>query len=324
VVHSFAPLWSIRRAYPLAQLDVMVANHYRPMLDLLPWIDGRLGYVTRKSGFTRNEWRLLWALRRTGYDLTVNLTGNNHGSVMAFATGARWRLGRRPFWDHKKGWRLLQTDVMDFRYEQEPMYRQWLECLGQAGLPRDAEFRYEVPAGLLEGTGVSREDAGTYLHVSPCKSDDASQLAEAQMIELLEALHARWPQYRLVLSASGSPRERGRMDRILARLSFEPWRVYRGDLDVARLSAVIQGAALHLSADTGPLHIAWMFGVPTVSWFRAKSDNREYLPQPPLHRAFVYAKGSPEGLQGVELQPLLAAADELLRARGAAPAIAPG
>jgi heptosyltransferase-1/heptosyltransferase-2 len=312
VVHCFPALWAIRRAYPQAQLDVMVAQHYLPMLSLAPWLDGRLGYKTKKSGLTRNEWGYVWSLRRTGYDVTVNLTGNNHGSVLAWASGARWRLGRRPFWDHKKGWRLLQTHVMDFRYEQEPMYRQWLQCLAQAGFNPQAEYQIEVSGRLLDGTRVAPADAGHYIHVSPCKSDDAGQLPLDQMVGLLEGLRQRWPDYRLVLSSSGSERERERMEALLGRLSFEPWRVYRGDIDVAQLSAVIRGAALHLSSDTGPLHIAWMFDVPTVSWFRLRSDNSEYLPQPPLHHAFVIASDASDGIRGLDTQALLDAAAELL------------
>ena len=312
VVHSFPALWSIRRTYPQAQLHVLVAGNYSSLLELLPWLDGRLGYQTRKSGLTRNELAYVWKLRRTGYDVTINLTGNNHGSVLAFASGARWRIGRRPYWDRKKGWRLLQTGVMDFRYEQEPMYRQWLECLAQAGFPDDAEFRIEIPAGALAASGIEAADAGRYIHVSPCTTDDARQLPVAQMIELLEGLHARLPQHRLVLSAMRSDRERLRMDAILGGLSFQPWKVFRGELNVVELCAVIRDAALHLSGDTGPLHLAWMLNTASVSWFRIKHDNLEYLPPPPRHRALMAESPVPDALVGIPTQALCDAAVELV------------
>jgi ADP-heptose:LPS heptosyltransferase len=317
LVHSLPALWSIRCAYPQARLEVLANHRYTAFFKLVPWIDGHLAYDTRQAGLTWSEWRLLRRLRRAGYELTINLTGNNHGCLLAYATGARWRLGRRAYYDRKVGWRLLQTEVMDFRYAHEPMYQQWLECLAQAGFSRAAEFRIELPAQALADTGVTAADAGSYVHVSPCKSFDAGQLKLGQMVELLEGLHARWPQYRLVLSASDSARERAQMDALVARLSFVPWRVYCGALDTVRLCAVIRGAALHLSPDTGPLHIAWMFGVPTVSWFLARFDTLEYLPSPPLHRAFVFERFAEDGLEGVDPQALLDAAEELLRERGA-------
>lgn len=314
VVHSFPALWSIRRTYPDAQLHVLVAGQYSPLLELLPWLDGRLGYQTRKSGLTRNELAYVWSLRKTGYDVTINLTGNNHGSVLAFASGARWRIGRRPYWDSKKGWRLLQNGVMDFRYEQEPMYRQWLECLAQAGFPNDAEFHIRIPEGSLQASGLTSEDAGHYIHVSPCTTDDARQLPVAQMIGLLEGLHARLPQHRLVLSAMKTDRERERMDAILAGLSFQPWKVFRGELNVIELCAVIRGAALHLSGDTGPLHLAWMLNTPSVSWFRIKHDNLEYLPPPPRHRALLAESSESRALVGIDTCALCDAAVDLVAA----------
>ncbi|MFX9112518.1 hypothetical protein ABTN46_19590, partial [Acinetobacter baumannii] len=81
------------------------------------------------------------------------------------------------------------------------MYRQWLECLAQAGFPNDAEFHIRIPEGSLQASGITPEDAGHYIHVSPCTTDDARQLPVAQMIGLLEGLQARLPQHRLVLSA---------------------------------------------------------------------------------------------------------------------------
>jgi heptosyltransferase-1/heptosyltransferase-2 len=318
VVHSFPALWSIRRAYPEARLDVLTAGSYSALLGLLPWIDGRLAYASRKSGLTLNELRHIRSLRRTSYDVSINLTGNNHGSVLAWAAGARARLGRRPFWDNKKGWRWLQTEVMDFRYEQEPMYRQWLQCLAQAGFASDSQFNIELPEQALQGSGIMAADRGTYLHISPNTTDDTRQLPVEQMVELLQELHRRLPQYRLVLTSMGSERERARIADILGRLGFEPWKVFTGTLDVIQLSAVIRGAALHLSGDTGPLHLAWMLDTPSVSWFRIKHDNQEYLPPPPLHRALLGQSDHPSALTGIETSALCQAALDLLGPAAAA------
>ncbi|HWY24445.1 MAG TPA: glycosyltransferase family 9 protein [Nevskia sp.] len=324
VVHSFPALWSIRRAYPKAQLDVLVAGNYTALLGLLPWIDARMAYASRKSGLTSNELRHIFALRRQHYDVSVNLTGNNHGSVLAWAAGVRRRIGRRPYWDKKAGWRLLQNEVMDFRYDHEPMYRQWLGCLAQAGFAGDASFQVELPPQALHGTGITAEDRGTYIHVSPNTTDDTRQLPVEQMVELLQELQRRLPQYRLVLSAMGNARERERMDAILGKLGFQPWRVFTGTLDVVQLSAVIGGAALHLSGDTGPLHLAWMMETRSVSWFLIKHDNHEYLPPPPLHRALLGHSDSPVALTGIATSALCEAALELLAAApaGAEPGLA--
>src|SRR5581483_3468618 len=310
IVHSFPALWSIRQAYPQAQLDVLSPGAAIGLLGLLPWIDHRIAYASRKSGLTMSELRLILRLRRSGYDVSINLPGTNHGCVLAWAAGVRQRIGRRPYWDKKAGWRLLQHEAMDFRYDHEPMYRQWLGCLAQAGFAGEAGFHVELPPQALDGTGIAAADRGSYIHVSPNTTDDSRQLPVEQLAALLEQLHARLPQYRLVLSGMGNERERARMDDILGRLGFRPWLVHTGTLDVVQLSAVIGGAALHLSGDTGPLHLAWMMGTPSVSWFLVKHDNREYMPPPP-HRVLL---GHNSGLTDIAAEALCQAALELLAA----------
>lgn len=314
VVHSLPALWSIRQAYPKAQIDVLTSGSGAALLELLPWIDGRLLQASRKSGLTRKELALIFALRRTGYDVSINLPGTNHGCVLAWAAGVRRRIGRRPYWDGKAGWRLLQHEVMDFRYDHDPMYRQWLGCLAQAGFAGDSGFHIELPPRALQGTGIGEQDRGGYIHVSPNTTDDARQLSVPQTVDLLEGLHRQLPQYRLVLSGLGNERERSRMEAVLAGLSFKPWQVFTGTLDVVQLSAVIRGAALHLSGDTGPLHLAWMTQTPSVSWFLTKHDNHEYMPPPP-HRALLGQRGADGVLAGISTQALLDAALDLMAAK---------
>jgi len=313
VVHSFPALWSIRQAYPQARIDVLTSGPGAALLALLPWIDGTIVQASNKTGLNRRELRQIFALRRTGYDVSINLPGTNHGCVLAWAGGARRRIGRRPYWDKKAGWRLLQHEVMDFRYAQEPMYRQWLECLGQAGFSREARFNVQLPHNALDGSGVAEADRGTYLHLSPNCSGESGQLPAAQIVELLEALHRRLPQHRIVLSSMATERERARMAAVLQGLSFKPWLVHEGTLNVIQLCALVGAAALHLSGDTGPLHLAWMLGTPSVSWFRVKFDNLEYLPPPPRHR-YILSRTEDEQLTGIATAELVEAAAALLAA----------
>ena len=317
VVHSFPALWSIRQAYPQARIDVLTSGSGAALLGLLPWIDSTIVQASRKTGLNLKELRQIFALRRAGYDLSINLPGTNHGCVLAWAGGARRRIGRRPYWDNKAGWRLLQHEVMDFRYAQEPMYRQWLNCLAQGGFSAEAHFKVSLPGDALDGTGICAADRGGYIHVSPNCSGDSGQLPAPQMAELLEQLHRRLPQYRMVLSSMATERERSRLAQVLQGLSFKPWKIYQGSLDVTQLAGVIQGAALHLSGDTGPLHIAWMLDTPSLSWFRVKFDNLEYLPPPPRHRTLLSRTEDAE-LTGLDTTALCQAALELLGAAAGA------
>ncbi|MDI3260180.1 MAG: glycosyltransferase family 9 protein [Sinobacteraceae bacterium] len=312
VAHSFPALRAIRAAYPQAHLAVMAPAHSCALLRLAPGVDEILTYDGGKVGLSRRMWRLMRKLRRGHYDLCINLTGSNHASLLAFASGAPVRLGRRPLEDHKRGWRHLHTALMEYPHLQEPMYRQWLHCLAQAGIEGRDEFEAELDEAARGAAGLTAAERKTYLHLSPCAGAPQRELPIAQVCALAERLHGEFPQYRLALSARDTERERTRMGAILARLSFTPWRVEIGTLSVDALAALVGDAALHLSGDTGPLHLAVLLGTPSVSWFRTNPTLAEYRPQGPQHRSFVVAGGAPDALHGIDNDAILQAARELL------------
>jgi heptosyltransferase-1 len=312
VAHSFPALRAIRAAYPQAHLTAMSPAHACAVLRLAPGVDEILPYDGGKVGLSRRMLRLMRLLRRGRYDVCIDLTGSNHASLLTWATRAPARLGRRPLEDYKRGWRYLHTELMDHPHMQEPMYRQWLHSLAQAGIAGEDRFVATLPEGATQAAGLSAADHKTYLHLSFCTSSPAKEFPVAQAAELLEELHRELPGYRLALSARGTERERARMEAILARLSFEPWRVEIGTLAVDALAALVANAALHLSGDTGPLHLAVLFGTPTVSWFRHHPWLVEYQPSGPQHRSFVVQGGSEDALHGIDNAAIVAAARELL------------
>ena len=66
-------------------------------------------------------------------------------------------------------------------------------------------------------------------------------------------------------------------------LSFKPWQVYSGSLNLVQLAAVIKYAVLHLSGDTGPMHIAVMTETPSISWFQP-TISLDWIPQGDSHK----------------------------------------
>ena len=88
------------------------------------------------------------------------------------------------------------------------------------------------------------------------------------MIDALEAEHGM----RAILVGGPSRSERAIADRILARTRARPIDAL-GD-DVRRLVWLIEGCALVISPDTGPLHIARALDVPVVGLYGATNPKR--------------------------------------------------
>jgi ADP-heptose:LPS heptosyltransferase len=132
------------------------------------------------------------------------------------------------------------------------------------------------------------------------------------MIALWNALHARFPAYRLIVSAANTPRAQQRLEILLAGVAFRPWKVFAGNIDVSAFASVVQGAALHVGPDSGGLHIARVVGTPSVSWFRPNHHIANWLPDEPGHLAFTAPESRPDGLYGLTTLQLVEAAAALL------------
>jgi ADP-heptose:LPS heptosyltransferase len=153
--------------------------------------------------------------------------------------------------------------------------------------------------------------AGGWIHVSPFTTEDYKELPFAQISELLQKIHRRLPGRKLILTCAGNERETTKMSALLGTLDFQPWRVFSGDLNLLELAALVQASSVHLGGDSGGLHIAWMTGVPTVTWFRRYDGLADWQPVGDHHRSVV-GERTPAGLAGISTSDLVHDTAEML------------
>ena len=312
-VHLLPALRLVRRRWPEAELHLMVNAHVASLFKLTPWVNRVWPYPSNpKPGLGGN---LKWAgeLRREKYDVVINTTGSDRSSLLAWATRAPRRIGRRPADGGPPGWRMLYTDVVEEPFYREPMFRQKWRLLAQAGFAAggEPEFGVTIDPALRRAAGIEAGDEGTYFHVSPFTTADERELPAEQVVELITGLRAARPAMRIALSCAATDRERDRMGALVARLPEPPWRVYAGTLDVASLAAVIEKCACNLSGDTGSLHLAMMTRAPAVAWFRAHKGEKEWIPEGPRYRVLVAEGGAKDALHGIDTRALLDAVAEV-------------
>jgi len=319
-VHLLPALWLVRQSYPAAKLHVSVAAHVTSLFECLPWVDKVWGYPRYPKHATLGQnLAMIRGLRGEKFDALINLNGSDRSSWLSFLSGARERLGRRPSDGGPWFWTKMFTSYVQYASPTEPLYQQRCRCLEQAGFPVLApEFRPQLTADHLEGTGIAPTDAGTYLHLSPFTTAKRKELPPDQFIQLVAGLAELFPGRRFVLSCAPIDRERARLTELLPRLPVKPWRVFAGDLRIAQLAAVIQHSLLHASGDTGPLHLAVMTQTPSISWFFNYPGLHEWLPVGPRHQSVIGT--APIGdnfLPDIDTQALLTAAKSVLAAQPA-------
>jgi heptosyltransferase-3 len=317
-VHLLPALWKIRQAYPQAELHVTVSSHIVSLMECVPWVQKTWGYTRYPRHATlRENIQMVASLRREKFDALINLNGSDRSSWLTFFSGARERLGRRPndggplFWEH------MFTAHVRHPPNLELIYLQHCRCLEKAGFPpTPPEFHAEVDSAQLKAAQIDVADTGRYFHVSPFTTADRKELPPEQMAEFLCTLKEAFPGQRFVLSCAPMDRERKKMADLLTRLPWQPWRVFPGSLTLPQLAAVIQHSTMHLSGDTGPMHLAAMTNTPAVMWFWPNPGRNQWIPIGEQYRVIFGGKESDSPFLGkIITSELVEAVRDLLKSR---------
>lgn len=318
-VHLLPALWLVRRRWPDAELTVLTPAPIADLFRLTPWVDRVWSYpTTPKPGWMGS---LQWArkLRAAHFDATIDVKATDRSSLLAWATRAPLRIGRRPADGGPPGWNTLFTRVAATPYYTEPMFIQKWRSLRQLGFDEPAtapEFHVTIDPAWRRAAGIGASDEGRYLHVSPCTTALARELPAAQLARLIERVGAAHPDLRVILSCADNTRERGRLAELSSLLSRPPWKAFAGTLDIAALAAVIETAALHLSGDTGSLHLAMMSRTPALAWFRHHKGEHEWIPHGAQYRVLIGPDSEPrDAAHGLADDALFGAASEILAQR---------
>jgi heptosyltransferase-2 len=258
-------LRALRAAHPDAKITLETRSHLSPLLAGLDSFD----HFTAAPRGLRAMLTRARALRRQDFDWAVLLHDSPRAAIPAFLARTPRRVGyaRDPLR------RALLTDVVppperDETHMPIPKLNRYLAVVASLGcepLSRDVELVVEDEAAervarRLDGSGLGRR-AG-YVVVSPGASFGASKVWPAgSFATTCDAISRR---HGLTAVLAPGPNE-GDDARRVADAMEEPCTLLADPvLDLAELKALIAGACLVISNDTGPRHIAVAFARPVV------------------------------------------------------------
>lgn len=280
IVHAIPVAAALRRAFPSARIDWLVSARHREILDLVPAIDRRLviddrfwGTGPRTPGgdlFPHTSLiQAIGELRRARYDVAIDMQGLIKSAVLSRLSGASRVIGFASSYVRERLARLFYTDAYD---------------PGSGGVHDRGETRHiiEINLGLLAPLGLSM--ATVEFPIEPVDSGAARRVVEQTggRYALLNPGAAwpnkRWPPARLGAVARGLREKHGLMSAVLwgpgeESLAEEVVATSGGaallapKTTIADLVALARGAAVMVSGDTGPTHIAAAVGTPLVSLF---------------------------------------------------------
>ena len=269
---------ALRRARPTAHLSYLVEPQAAPVVAGNPNLDEVIvAPLLHGAARLREDAALALRLRRARYDAVIDFHGGPRSSLLAFATGARERVGytiagrswmyttrvprprgHRPRHSVENQWDLAEALVPDLgrpTRAQDPVE-----------MREDAETARRVERRLHE-LGIAASDEIVVIHVGA--GNEFRRWPEPSFAEVAAALASQRPNRRIILTTGPAQAARAEDVRRLA--------VGRGaaagaisvacDVSLGELRGLVARARLFLGGDSGPAHIAATTATPMVVLF---------------------------------------------------------
>jgi len=266
VVHAVPAAAALRRAFPAAGIDWLVDAKHRAIVDLVTAVDRAVPLESPSlAGWTA----ALRALRQTAYDVAIDLQGLMKSAVLARASGAARVVGFSIWHLREKSARPFYSDAHDA--EGGHVIRKNLRLLHALGVADD-EIRFplaDAPSAALDALRRSIPPDRPFALINAGAAWPNKRWPAERFGELASFLRDACGLTPVVLWGPGE--EELAVAVIAASANAA---VAAPPTNVADLVALARAAALVVSGDTGPLHIATAVGTPSVSLFGPTDPER--------------------------------------------------
>lgn len=278
VTHTLPALHALRKHYPDAHITWLVEEASaeivigHPALDRVlisrrkKWIDDLKGPNCWAA--LKDIYNFIKQLRDTQYDLLLDFQGLLKSGLLIGLTRATRKVGFGKGMEHAEGsWIFLNERVpavsMDYHaVDRELMLLQaiGIEC-GRVvfDFPIQEEHFLKVEE-LLQKDNVDRGQP--LVAINPCATWETKLWGNDKFAEVADVLLKK--KYNVVFT--GSKSDRAVIEDILAKMRMRAVNL-AGETSLKILAALYQKAAVVISTDTGPMHIAAAVNTPVVALF---------------------------------------------------------
>ncbi len=253
---------ALRRSRPDGRVAALAVPRIEGLLRRCPDVDEVIVYEERgRHAAPWGKVSLVRGLRRAGFDTAILLHGSWTRAFLCFAAGIPRRIG----YPTKRG-RLL-THRVEPAGEETPryaVYARLLTALGAAPPWPVGRLRPTVEDVRTVDRLLASETGDPLIVVHVGANWRMKRWPAERFGEVIAALKRRFPKLLAVIPGTGGETP---LARTAARVGGEAVRVLTGRTDLGGLIALMERAALVISADSGPLHIAACLGTPVLGLF---------------------------------------------------------
>jgi heptosyltransferase-1 len=279
IVLALPALSALRRSFPDAKISWLIRPEFAPLIRNHPHLNDVIIFDRKflgKAWFSPSALAsllsLIWRLRRSKFDVVIDLQGLFRTASLAWLSGCKKRFGMATgrefanvFYTHKVTQSRDCIHLVDY----------YLKIIQTAGAC-DTAVEFTLPADsaavdslnrMLNSYGINADNYAVLVPSSAHKD-------KRWPIERFAALAGRISsQLGLSIVATGTVSERNTIEN-LKNLTNVPIANFAGQTSLTELIALLKAAKLVVSNDTGPGHIAAALGSPLVLIFGRSNPAR--------------------------------------------------
>jgi lipopolysaccharide heptosyltransferase I len=261
IVHAIPAAAAIRRAHPVARIDWLVDVRHNDLLQLVRPVDNRIPVNTSAGTSILRTVRLL---RRGRYDVAIDLQGLLKSAVLARLSGAARVIGFPAPLLRERGARLFYTETAG---DAAPhIIEKNLSILRAIGVRvPDVEFPLEYPDSQIASVVRAKLGIGPaepFAIINPGAAWPNKRWPPVYFAEVARALVKKHNLRSIVLWGPGEER--------LAQTvvtAADGTAAVSPATTITDLVSLARAAAIMISGDTGPMHLAGAVGTPLVGIF---------------------------------------------------------
>ncbi len=236
--------------------------------------------IHRTRGGANANYPVWKQVTRGGFDACVDFTGSDRSTMMTLASRAARRVAARPALRRGHWRRWVYSDIADSSVRNRHTVDHYLDHLAALNIPYNfAENESATPVLTLPEKYLAKDwrffkyqtdsSADPYVVIHPGSARSEKYWLPERWAEVIRHVHHERGR-RCVLTGSPGAFETEHWERIRAALSPAEASAcvdYTGGTDLVPLAAILSRAALVVSVDTGPMHLAAAFRRPQIALF---------------------------------------------------------
>ena len=273
---------ALKKAYPSATIDMLIIPSTAEVAQGNPYVDNIIAYDKRGKHRQLSEmWKLIGQLRQQKYDLAVTTNFSLRSPAIAWASGARWRVG----FDAQHAAIFLTHPASSQRKHIKHEIENQMDVLTPLGIiENDTTMEFKINPIDIENmqSKIKLQSGKPIVLICPFGRHPLKSWTKEGYSSVLKAL-APLAQCYLI----GSKGEQVQLEEVNTAAGGVA-NIAAGVLTLSELAALLQQAKLLITVDTGPMHIGQAVGTPTIALF-GPTDDRIWGPRG-IHDVIIKAE----------------------------------